>query len=131
LPCGALVLANVGDFYLLSRQSVITVLKEPYIQTAQAKGIGKFRIIFIHTLLNAFSPIVSRIFMQMGMMLGGAVLVENVFSYPGIGKLMREAVGLRDYFMIQGIFFYVGVCVLIFNIFADIIYQKSNRREAL
>ncbi len=131
LPGTVLILTSLGDFFLLSRQSMIGILREPYIQTARAKGLSQWKILIHHALLNAFSPIVSKIFMQMGMMLGGAVLVENVFAYPGIGRLMREAVSLRDYVMIQGIFFYVAIFVLIFNFIADLIFKKANKKEVV
>ncbi len=129
LPCLVLILSSMGDFFLLSRQSMMAILREPYITTAVAKGLGNRRILSHHVLLNAFSPILARIFMKLGTMLGGAVLVENVFAYPGVGRLMREAVGLRDYVMIQGIFFYVAIFVLVFNLVADIIIRLTNRSD--
>ncbi|MBS7525850.1 ABC transporter permease [Fusibacter paucivorans] len=128
LPCLTLSLSSIGDFYLLSRQSAVSVLTEPYILTARAKGLRKRRLIFHHVLANAISPILARIFMKMGGMLSGAVLVEVVFAYPGIGKLMREAVSMRDYVLIQGIFFYVAVLILIFNTAADMIFKKMKQR---
>ena len=129
LPVLVLALSSIGDFFLLGRQSTIAILREPYIQTAHAKGLRKKTILLRHVFINACSPILARIFARMGMLVGGAVLVENVFAYPGVGRLMREAVGLRDYIMIQGIFFYVAVCVLIFHMIADIIYKRMNKRE--
>ncbi len=128
LPCLVLVFSSLGDFFLLSRQSMLAVLKEPYVETARAKGLSKKRVMVNHVLINAFSPIIARIFMRLGMMIGGAVLVENVFAYPGVGRLMRESVSLRDYVMIQGIFFYVAILVLFFNILADLIYKRTNKR---
>lgn len=128
LPCLVLVFSSLGDFFLLSRQSMLAVLKEPYVETAKAKGLSKRRVMINHVLVNAFSPIIARIFMRLGMMIGGAVLVENVFAYPGVGRLMRESVSLRDYVMIQGIFFYVAILVLFFNILADLIYKRTNKR---
>ena len=128
LPCLVLVFSSLGDFFLLSRQSMLAVLKEPYVETAKAKGLSKKRVMVNHVLINAFSPIIARIFMRLGMMIGGAVLVENVFAYPGVGRLMRESVSLRDYVMIQGIFFYVAILVLFFNILADLIYKRTNKR---
>ena len=127
LPCIVLILSSIGDFFLLARQSMIAILKEPYIETAKAKGLSGGRIMIHHVFINAFSPIVARIFMKLGMLLGGAVLVENIFAYPGVGRLMRESVGLRDYVMIQGIFFYVAIFVMGFNVLADLIYRKTNK----
>jgi peptide/nickel transport system permease protein len=128
LPCLTLTLSSIGDFYLLSRQSTLGVLAEPYVLTAKAKGLRKHRIMFRHILSNAISPVLAKVFMKMGGMLSGAVLVEVVFAYPGIGRLMREAVGLRDYVLIQGIFFHVAVLILIFNTVADIVFKKMKQR---
>ena len=130
LPILTLTFAGVGNFYLLSRNSMLTVLTKDYMQTAKAKGLSKRRILFRHALRNAIAPIVARIFMSMGAMFGGAVLVENVFAYPGMGYLMREAVLARDYVLTQGIFLTIAVCVLLMNWIADLIYKKLDPRVA-
>lgn len=131
LPCIVLAISSVGDFYLLTRQSVIGVLNEPYIMTAKAKGLKKWTIIISHALRNAWQPIFARVMMRLGMLLGGAILVENVFAYPGVGKLLREAVAYRDYILIQGVFFYVALAVLFFNTAADMIYKRADGRIKL
>ncbi len=128
LPILTLTLAGLGGFYLLSRNSMITVLTKDYIRTAKAKGLSKRRILFCHALKNALPPIVARIFMSLGTMLGGAVLVENVFAYPGLGQLMREAVIARDYVLIQGIFLIIAVMVLLMNGLAELVYKKLDPR---
>lgn len=81
-----------------------TVLEKDYLRTAWAKGLPKKRIIFHHALKNALLPIVTRVFLSLGALVGGAILVENIFSYPGLGTLMRESVRVQDYPVIQGIF---------------------------
>lgn len=128
LPCLVLSLGSIGDVYLLSRQNVISVLGETYILTAKAKGLKKWHIVLVHALSNAWQPILAKIMMRLGMLLGGAVLVENIFAYPGVGRLLREAVGFRDYTLIQGVFLIVAIAVLFFNTIADLIYKKADRR---
>lgn len=123
-----LTLAGLGGFYLLSRNSMMTVLTRDYMRTARAKGLKKSRVLFRHALRNALPPIVARIFMSMGAMFGGSVLVENVFAYPGLGLLMREAVLARDYVLIQGIFLMLAVSVLFMNWAADLVYKKLDPR---
>lgn len=128
LPILTLSLTRVGSFYLLSRNSMMTVLSKDYIRTARAKGIGKRNIIFRHALRNALPPVIARVFMSLGALFSGAVLVENVFSYPGVGRLMREAVMNRDYVLIQGIFLTITMTVLLMNWLAELIYRKLDPR---
>lgn len=128
LPVLALVLSQTGGYYLLSRNSMITVLSKDYMLTAEAKGLEDRRIIFRHGLKNAILPVVTRIFMNLGTVFGGAILVENVFNYPGVGRLMRQAVMVRDYVLIQGIFLNVCILVLTMNFLADIVYRKLDPR---
>ncbi len=128
LPILTLTLSRVGGFFLLSRSSMLMVLSKDYIRTAKAKGLGKKSVIFRHALKNALPPIVARVFMSLGTSFGGAVLVENVFAYPGVGRLMREAVGNRDYVLIQGIFLTITMMVLLMNWMAELIYKKLDPR---
>lgn len=128
LPVLTLSLTRIGGFYLLSRNSMLAVLSKDYMRTARAKGLARVRIIFRHALKNAMLPVITRVFLSLGAMFGGAVLVENVFSYPGLGRLMREAVMLRDYVLIQGIFLFVAILVLVMNLLADIVYKKLDPR---
>lgn len=128
LPLLALILTRTGTFYLLSRNSMIHILEKDYIRTARGKGLKKGRILFLHGLKNAISPVVTRIFLSLGSILGGAVLVENVFRYPGVGSLMREAVFLRDYPLIQGIFLIMTLLVMVMNYIAEILYKKMDPR---
>ena len=97
-------------------------------KTAQAKGLTSRRIVLRHGLKNSMLPIITRVFMSLGSVLGGAILVENVFNYPGLGRLMREAVGVRDYVLIQGIFLIVAFLVLTMNLLADVFYKKIDPR---
>lgn len=128
LPVLTLTIVGIGGFYILSRNSMISVLSKDYIRTARAKGLTKRRQIFRHALRNSILPLITRIFLSLGTMFSGAILVENVFNYPGLGRLMRDAVLLRDYPLIQGIFLFVTVFVLIMNFLADVIYKKLDPR---
>lgn len=128
LPILALTLVNLGGMYLLARNSASTVLEKEFILTAQAKGLPRARILWHHVLRNVLLPIVTRVFLGLGALVGGAILVENVFAYPGLGYLMREAVMVRDYPLIQGIFLVVTLCVLLANWLADLIYEKIDPR---
>jgi peptide/nickel transport system permease protein len=128
LPVATLAMARLGEFYLLARGNMIMVLTRDYIRTARGKGLTQSRILFRHALKNASIPIVTRIFLSLGTAFGGALLVENVFNYPGLGRLMREAVFNRDYPLIQGIFLLVAVSVLSMNLAADLIYKKLDPR---
>ncbi|EIM63501.1 ABC transporter permease [Desulfobacter postgatei] len=128
LPVATLTLARLGGIYLLARNSLVTVLEKDFMVTARAKGLTKIRIFWRHALRNALLPIVTRVFMSLGTLVGGAVLVENVFNYPGLGKLLRESVMVQDYPLIQGIFLLVTLAVLSANFMADLVYRRLDPR---
>lgn len=128
LPILVLSLSRVSSFYFVTRNSVLTVLDKEYIRTAKAKGLKQKRIIINHGLRNAILPIVTRVFMSIGGMIGGTILVENVFAYPGLGLLMRDAVSDRDYPLIQGLFLTVTLMTLTANFFADLVYKLLDPR---
>jgi len=128
LPILTLTIVQMGGFYLIARNSMITVMSKDYIATARAKGLGTRRILFRHALSNAALPIITRAFHSLGQAVGGTILVENVFRYPGLGCLMRQAVMVRDYPLIQGIFLVVTFFVIIMNLMADFIYKKLDPR---
>ncbi|MCK5163315.1 MAG: ABC transporter permease [Desulfobacula sp.] len=128
LPVIALTLTRISGIFLLTRSSIITVLTKTYIKTARAKGISGQRIFIKHIFRNAMLPIVTRVFLSLGSLVGGAILVENVFAYPGLGKLMRDAVMMHDYPLIQGIFLMVTISVLSANFIADLVYKKLDPR---
>jgi peptide/nickel transport system permease protein len=130
LPIATLTLVRTGAMYLLARNSMTTVLAKDYIRTARAKGLGPLRILARHSLRNAMVPVITRVFLGLGGLVGGAILVENVFAYPGLGLLMRESVMVHDYPMIQGIFLLVTVIVLVANLLADFIYRRLDPRIA-
>lgn len=128
LPVLTLALARSGSFFLLTRNSLATVLTRDYMLTARAKGLSKWKIRWRHALRNAMLPLITRTAMQVGSMVGGAVLVENVFNYPGLGKLMQDAVFVRDYPLLQGIFLVLVVTVIAANLAADLLYRRLDPR---
>ncbi|MDO9492350.1 ABC transporter permease [Acetobacterium sp.] len=128
LPIMVLSISQLGGMYLLVRNSMITVLSKDYLRTARAKGLTQQRIVFHHALRNALLPVVTRIFLSLGGLVGGAILVENVFAYPGLGRLMRECIKVQDYQVVQGIFLVVTILVLLANFIADRVYKKLDPR---
>lgn len=128
LPVVALSVVRLGGTYLLGRNSVISVLDKEYVKTGRAKGLSRIRIITTYVIRNALLPVITRVFLSLGGLVGGAILVENVFAYPGLGYLMRESVMVRDYPLIQGIFLTVSIFVLTANYLADLVYGIIDPR---
>ncbi|NMB78367.1 MAG: ABC transporter permease [Methanomicrobiales archaeon] len=128
LPILTLSLAQLTGVYLLTRNTLITVSTKDYIRTAQAKGLGERVVWTRHALRNALLPVVTRTGFVIGMLMGGAVLVESVFSYPGIGSTLRAAVVGRDYPLIQGILLVVAISILLCNLLVDRIYEQLDPR---
>ena len=128
LPVLTLSLSQLTGVYLLTRNTLITVTTKDYIRTARAKGLGEKKVWIRHALRNALLPVVTRTGFTIGIMMGGVVLVENVFSYPGIGMTLRSAVVGRDYPLIQGILLVIAVSILICNLLVDKIYGKLDPR---
>ena len=130
LPMITLSLTQLTGIYLLTRNTLVTVMTKDYIRTARAKGIGDRLVWNRHALHNALLPVITRVGFMIGMLMGGAVLVENVFSYPGVGSLLRSSVIARDYPLIQGIMLVMAVSILTVNYLVDIIYQRLDPRTA-
>jgi peptide/nickel transport system permease protein len=110
------------------RSSVIDVLSEDYILTAKAKGLTTWRIIRDHAVKNAMLPMVTLIALNLGFTVSGAIQVESVFSYPGLGYRTVEAVGNRDFPVLQGAFLLLAVCVVIANLAAELVYGWIDPR---
>jgi len=130
LPVLTLSLAQLTGVYLLTRNTLITVSTKDYIRTARAKGLGEKTVWTRHALRNALLPVVTRTGFMIGMLMGGAILVESVFSYPGIGSTLRSAVVGRDYPLIQGILLVVAVSILLCNLIVDRVYARLDPRAA-
>lgn len=128
LPATALTLSYLGASYLLTRNTMITVLKNPYIFVARAKGLRDRRIRYQHAGRNALLPVITQTGIQLGRMVTGAIFVEMVFAYPGLGYLTYEALLARDYPVLQGVLLIVAVSVLIANFLVDLSYPKLDPR---
>lgn len=133
-----LVLPSVtlGCFFMaiyarLTRASMLEVIGMDFVKTARAKGVPRHQIIRKHVLRNALLPVVTFAGIQLGQMAGGAVLTETVFSWPGIGRLMFDALMQRDYQLLLGVFLTTSVMVVLFNLITDIIYQLIDPRIEL
>jgi peptide/nickel transport system permease protein len=128
LPALALTLVLMGQYVLLMRNSLLDVLTEDYIQTAKAKGFSQKYIVRKHAVPNAMLPMVTIVSINLGFMIAGAIEIETVFSWPGIGRLMFEALMNRDYPLLQGIFLIISICVVFANLFADLLYGYLDPR---
>ena len=124
---GALV--TVPKLFFTARASFFTILGRPYLTNARAKGLTAGRIRTAYILRNAATPIVARFFLSVGGAVGGTILVENVFAYPGLGTVLREAVQYRDYPMLQGVFLLSAVLVLLSLAAADVVNRRLDGEE--
>jgi len=131
LPICTLSIATVGSHYLLTRSSMLESLGQDYMTMAEAKGVSKKTLIFNHGLRNALLPIYTEFTMALGSLIGGSVVIETVFSYPGIGSLLYESVTARDFPMMQGIFLIITLGIIAANIFADLTYPLIDPRAKL
>ncbi|HUY98153.1 MAG TPA: ABC transporter permease [Verrucomicrobiae bacterium] len=130
LPILTLVLTLYGGNVLIVRSALLDTLGEDYVLTARAKGLSPLRIVRSHALRNAMLPITTLVTLSLGYVVAGAILVEVVFSWPGIGTALYNAVLERDYPMLQGIFLVLTISVVFFNTVADLVYFKLDPRVA-
>lgn len=128
LPVATVVAATVGATFLLARASVVTALEAPYVLLAEATGLSPARVLYRHALRNALLPIFTNLALSVGFLLSGAVVIETVFSYPGLGRMTYEAVLARDYPLLQGAFLLVSVSVVAVNLMADLVYPLLDPR---
>jgi peptide/nickel transport system permease protein len=110
------------------RSSLLEVLGEDYVRTARAKGLNEGHVIWRHALRNAWLPVVTLIGLQLGALLGGAVVTEVVFDWPGIGSLMIDAIHKRDYPVVQGCVLFVSLCYVLINTLTDLVYGLIDPR---
>jgi len=128
LPTLTLGLALLGEYMLIMRSSVLEVFGEDYILTARAKGLSTYRIIRHHALRNAMLPMVTLIALTLGFTVAGAIQVEAVFSWPGLGALTVNAVNDRDYPVLQGAFLMLALAVVVANLAAELVYGWLDPR---
>src|SRR6202040_339333 len=124
LPSLTLGLVLFGEYTLIVRSAMLETLGEDYILTARAKGLRPWTIVRRHALRNAALPIVTLVALSLGYIVAGAILIETVFSWPGIGRAVYDSVLQRDYPMLQGAFLVLTVSVVVCNLAADLLYFK-------
>jgi peptide/nickel transport system permease protein len=128
LPATTLALPTIAMLARLTRSTMLEVLREDYIRTARAKGVGIRRVLVRHALRNAMIPVVTVLGLQTGQLLGGAVLTETVFAWPGIGRMLVRAIFARDYVLLQGGVLVLAVTFVIVNLLVDLSYAYLDPR---
>jgi peptide/nickel transport system permease protein len=128
LPTFTLTILYLGEYMLIMRSSILEVLSEDYILTAKAKGMSNWQVLMRHGLKNAMLPIVTLIALNLGFTVSGAIYIETVFSYDGLGKLFQDALTKQDYPLLQGAFLLLAVSVILANMLADILYTYLDPR---
>ncbi len=131
LPSIALGLSLSGSLTRILRSSMLDVLSADYIRTAQAKGLSRRTTLIGHALRNAMIPVLTILGLQLGLLLGGAVIVENVFSWPGVGRLVVNSIGTRDYPVVQAAVLLLAVILLVANFLVDLLYTVVDPRITL
>jgi len=128
LPAFTIVLFSIGGWLMGMRNTMINTLAEEYITMAQAKGLSDRRVLLAYAARNALLPQITGFAVSLGFLVGGQVLVEDVFSYPGIGFVLANAVGSEDYPLLQALLLLITVCVLLANLGADLLYGRLDPR---
>jgi peptide/nickel transport system permease protein len=128
LPCLTLTLGYLGEYAIIMRSSLLEVMGEDFVQTARAKGVRDKDVRRRHAVPNALLPTFTLAFYSVGFILGGAILIEQVFSYPGLGQLTYGAIDQEDYPVIQAIFLLSSAAVIFCNLLADVLYGYLDPR---
>lgn len=128
LPSIALATIPMAIIARITRSSMLEVMKSDYIRTARAKGLSMFWVVYKHSLKNAIIPVLTVIGLQTGLLLGGAILTETIFSWPGIGRYIYDAIGYRDYPVIQSGILIVATIFIFINLVVDLLYAAVDPR---
>ena len=128
LPAVVLGTIPLAVIVRMTRSAMLEVLGEDYIRTARAKGLSRLRVIVVHALRNAMLPVVTVIGLQVGTMLAGAILTETIFSWPGLGRWLIDALQRRDYPVVQGGVLLVATMIILVNLLVDVLYGVVNPR---
>lgn len=128
LPSITLATIPMATFARITRSSMLEVISQDYIKTARAKGLSEFIVICKHAFKNALTPLLTVLGMQISSMLGGAVLTETIFSWPGMGRLIVDAIDKRDFIVVQGTVLFIAVIFVLVNLFVDVLYKVVNPR---
>ena len=127
LPAITLGTGSAATVVRMTRSSMLEVIRQDYISTARAKGISERQVTFRHMLKNAMIPIVTAVGLQFGSLLGGAMLTETVFSWPGLGRLMVESINSKDIPMVMGATIFLAIMFSLVNLLVDLVYFKKNK----
>jgi peptide/nickel transport system permease protein len=128
LPAFSLGFVRAAVLTRMTRSSMLEVLGEDYIRTARSKGLSNRRVVYKHAFRNAILPVITIIGLQAGDLLAGAIIVENVFYLPGIGRLVFEAIGQRDLPVIQGVVLFIAALIVVINFLIDVAYRYLDPR---
>ncbi len=128
LPAVALGTIPMAVITRMTRSSMLEVMNEDYVRTARAKGVVPWRVVFRHALRNAMLPTITVIGLQFGLLMGGAILTELIFGWPGVGQIAIESVNRRDYAMIQGVVLYGATFFVLVNLLVDVLYAVLDPR---
>ena len=130
LPAVTLGAFSMARIARLTRSSMLEVLGQEYVRTARAKGLSELRTVLKHALKNAAIPVVTVIGLDMGTLLGGAVITETIFAWPGVGRLAVQAISYRDYPLVQAAVFMLALIFVLINFFVDVLYTYLDPRVA-
>ncbi len=128
LPAVALGTIPMAVIMRMTRSSMLEVMNEDYVRTARAKGVVPWRVVFKHALRNAMLPTVTVIGLQVGLLMGGAIITETIFAWPGVGQIAYDSINRRDYAMIQGVVLYGALLFVLVNLVVDILYAILDPR---
>jgi len=128
LPALTIVISSIAGWILSMRNMMVTVSSEDFVTVAQAKGLPEGQVMFRYAARNAILPQISGFALSLGFVVSGALVMEQVFSYPGIGFRLLQAVGSKDYPLMQGIFLVITLAVILANILADVVYAILDPR---
>jgi len=128
LPMLTLILFNFGGWLIFTRATMLVTISEDYVITARAKGLKERAVLFKHALKNASLPIVTSAALSFSYVLGGAMITEAVYTYPGLGRFIFDAIAYQDYSVLMGVFYVLSICVIVANIIADLLYGILDPR---
>lgn len=128
LPSVTLATIPMANFARITRSSMLEVISTDYVRTARAKGLREWTVIIKHALRNALSPILSIFGIQIAGLLGGSILTETIFSWPGMGRLTTDAIDRRDLAVIQGVVIFIALIYVVTNLLIDILYKVADPR---
>jgi ABC-type dipeptide/oligopeptide/nickel transport system permease component len=128
LPAVTLGTASAAALARMTRSSVLEIIRQDYVRSARAKGLGEPAVILQHVFNNAINPIMTVLGLQVGYLLGGAILTESVFSWPGLGSMMVRAIQARDYPLVQGGVLTIAMTFVLVNLLVDLLYAVFDPR---